>query len=363
METHDSLDEDIAAALSGLGLEEDSTPAEGTLEDETPDEDENPEDSTEEETDEDAEDSDEDAEDEEDSEDDSDEEDDEEGDEEEDEPLQLDDEAVIVLPDGTEVSGADLKGGILRQKDYTRKTQELAQQREQVQEAIDAMEDWYEERSQDPSAWIAEIAQGTPNAHETIAQALVGTGNANVAFASITKTLVESGALDERLVEKLGLTEIAQQATSVASEGRVEALERELQELKQGRTAETEQQAALAELDRQWQGVVTKEGLQFESPEEAQEAQFELYQFMLDNGISSLDIAWDALARRQALAAPAAPAKKASVKKRATETVARKKRAAVVTRKSTGGKTSASPKTDDLNAAADAAYEAVFGGQ
>jgi len=46
--------------------------------------------------------------------------------------LNLKDDALIVI-DGHEISGAEVKRGFLRQADYTRKTQEVAQERQQVQ--------------------------------------------------------------------------------------------------------------------------------------------------------------------------------------------------------------------------------------
>lgn len=48
--------------------------------------------------------------------------------------LKLDDNAEIELADGTTVKLKDLRDGHLRQSDYTRKTQELAEHRRQVQE-------------------------------------------------------------------------------------------------------------------------------------------------------------------------------------------------------------------------------------
>lgn len=47
---------------------------------------------------------------------------------------------VVKLADGTEVPVADLKAGYLRQNDYTRKTQELANERKAVSSDVDRMQ-------------------------------------------------------------------------------------------------------------------------------------------------------------------------------------------------------------------------------
>jgi len=57
------------------------------------------------------------------------------------EPAVIDDDtAVVKLSDGTQVPLADLKSGYLRQNDYTRKTQELANERKTVEADVQRMQ-------------------------------------------------------------------------------------------------------------------------------------------------------------------------------------------------------------------------------
>ena len=51
-----------------------------------------------------------------------------------------DDEVYFTTPDGEEVTLDELKRGFLRQSDYTRKTQEVAQQRQQIEQVAQAFE-------------------------------------------------------------------------------------------------------------------------------------------------------------------------------------------------------------------------------
>ena len=65
----------------------------------------------------------------------------EEGDEEsEDDSIDPDDEVAFVTEDGTEVTLRELKRGFLREQDYTRKTQEIAEQRQKLQQQAQAFE-------------------------------------------------------------------------------------------------------------------------------------------------------------------------------------------------------------------------------
>ena len=66
--------------------------------------------------------------------------DEEEGAEEDEEPDEDPEEVVYTTPEGDEVTLEELKRGYLRQSDYTKKTQEIAQARQQAQTAFEALE-------------------------------------------------------------------------------------------------------------------------------------------------------------------------------------------------------------------------------
>lgn len=53
--------------------------------------------------------------------------------------LTLTDDAKVRLPDGTELTGVELRRGMLREADYTRKTQALAEQRSTLEQTVQAL--------------------------------------------------------------------------------------------------------------------------------------------------------------------------------------------------------------------------------
>lgn len=295
-----------------------------------------------------------------DEEDDADEEDsdaeDEEGDDEG--TLELDEDTVLVIPDGTEVSAKELQGGYLRQADYTRKTQELAEQRKQIEAVYDNMAAWYEERSQNPSAWISEIAQSTDDPAKALADAVASTGNADIAFAGLVRTLVEGGHLADELVQRLGLTKIAEEAKQTAGIDRVKQLEDRLERERQEREQAERQQQILGEYNRQWDGIVQTEGLEFTSEKEEYEAKVDLMRYALNKEIADLPTAWAAMTYERSRQAPKdAPAPKPT-RKRAKDAVDRKRRASASNRQSTASGSSQRPiPKRDLDSAAERALE------
>lgn len=213
--------------------------------------------------------------------------------------------ASIRLPDGTVVP-ADK--AVLMQSDYTRKTQELAQQRkeldnkveefrgyeQQVRQSYDQMRSWYEERASNPSAWIAEIAYQSQDATGIVAKALYD--------------LAESGVLDPKFVETFGL-----KSGVVSEEARRSKIENELNQLKNSmqqkemtekqREAERERQALVqkrAEVyEREWEQIKAKNNLFFKDRVEEIDAKRQLLQFAMENKVTkSLVDAYDLMAVR-----------------------------------------------------------------
>jgi DNA polymerase III alpha subunit (gram-positive type) len=62
--------------------------------------------------------------------------------------LEIPDEALVTLPDGSQATFHELQRGFLREQDYTRKNQELAEQRKGIQEEISQANAQIEQRSQ-----------------------------------------------------------------------------------------------------------------------------------------------------------------------------------------------------------------------
>ena len=213
----------------------------------------------------------------------------------------VDAEATYTLPDGTEVSGAELRDGWLRQADYTRKTQRLAEQRREVETLYERMRDWYESRAADPAMWVDEIAsqaEGSSPA-EVLAETIGRAEDPTAQLAWVIRGLAERGRLDDQFVQQFGLESVVEQGRTVEQESRIERLERELQEERDRGKREQTQQQVLAQLNGQWEAIKDAEGLQYQSAEEESRATLELMTFARDSGIPNLEHAWAARHYRQ----------------------------------------------------------------
>lgn len=240
--------------------------------------------------------------------------------------------AKLKLPDGTIVSA---KKAVLMQADYTRKTQELAEQRktleverqsfdeqkQQVDTLYQQMETWYESRASEPSSWISEIASDSDDATATIAQAI--------------HEMALAGVLDQNFVEAFGIDtgEIAE----IASRSKVDDELAELRNWRESQENEVKRQESIRQraqqYDQEWEQVKLQRGLDFNSKAEELNTKRDLFQFAYENKITqSLLDAYDLMGVR-------APAK-ASVRggqKPSPEVVAKKRALRAVTPKSAAG--------------------------
>jgi hypothetical protein len=239
---------------------------------------------------------------------------------------------VLRLPDGTEVP---VEKAVLLQADYTRKTQELAEQRKQfegevenfgrvqyeVQQAYDQMRGWYEERASNPAGWIEEIVSSSPDPTGTIAKALYD--------------LAHSGRLDPSFVETFGIDsgEVAEKAKSVDNRTPSEIAELrarlDQREMAEAQEFAVRQQASVYQ--SQWDQIKQANGLQFSSPAEEVEAKRELLNFALQSKLTrSLTDAYDLmLVRTGRTVVPkpslaSAPDPEVTAKKKASRAVSRK---------------------------------------
>jgi hypothetical protein len=256
--------------------------------------------------------------------------------------------AVLRLPDGTEV---DSTQAVLLQKDYTKKTQQLAEerkafetQREEVSAAYEQMRGWYEERASDPTGWVQEIVSGTDDPTATIARALYELANA--------------GKLDPAFVATFGID-----AGEVAEKAKVSERDRELDELRKKieqreRTEQEQEQvrAQAAVYQSQWEQIKATHGVQFDSPDAEREAKKELLEFALQAKLGhSLPDAYDLMLVRTGRFNPQSEPKPAG----ADPAVAAKKRASrAVTQRSEGGATAGRP-APKAKSTREAALEAI----
>lgn len=259
-------------------------------------------------------------------------------------PVTVSDDDVIRLPDGTEVP---VKESALRQADYTRKTQELAdkrreleQQTQQVQEQYERLTTWVQERSQDPVKFAAEIASST--------------GDATLGIAKVIRHLADHGQLDESFAEAFGLT-VNKTIDERNPQAEVDELKQQLQQDQEQRQQQERQQQVVQHYLSEWDQIKQSEGLQYRELE-AEKVEFrELIEYARQYRITDLRRAYAARAWEKRKSAPARQTPDPAVR--------RKKRAAsgVTPRSSTATRGGERPAPKDTADAAERAWEQVMG--
>lgn len=221
---------------------------------------------------------------------------------------------TIRLPDGTEVP---VDKAVLFQADYTRKTQELAEQRrefqaereqvEQLQQQVDEtfglMKEWYEPRAANPTMWAQEILSETPDPTRALVKVMYDLAQMR---APDGRTL-----LDPKFVQMFGLDEgdLADTAQAVQRDDELEQLRAKVEQQEQAQQEQARIRAQAAEYQREWDDIKLTNGLEFSTPAEEREAKQELLQFIRQTGIDrSLIDAYDLMQARKARTAPPEPA-------------------------------------------------------
>ena len=236
--------------------------------------------------------------------------------------IEVTEDDIILLPDGTEVN---VKDSALRQADYTRKTQQLAQERKQIEDkqreldtVLSDFESWYQERSANPDRWISEIARSLPDR-----------GVRTQMVARALKELAESGYLEDDFVEMFGLTAgPAAEFAAEPEEDRVARLEAELASQKREKEIEARVRQQAAALQSQWDEIKATYGLTFTDASQEFEAKKETLEFAKANNVPSLTVAYDALQARRQTATPRQPDAATTEKKRASRAITPKSSAA-----------------------------------
>jgi len=237
--------------------------------------------------------------------------------------IEIVDDSRIKLSDGTIVSAKDV---MLRQADYTRKTQEIADERKRIiQEREDFAETlkelrstyeevsaWYDDRSAKPSDWIAEIASEAEDPTATIAAALY--------------ELAQQGVLDKNFVSSFGID-----AEEMAEKAKERKLKTEIDELKTWREQQLEDERRkqmvsqqTARYESEWSKIKLDKDLDFDSPADELNAKRELLQYALENNLTkSLVDAYDLMTVRKPRVVKQAPEETSDVsdKKRASRAV------------------------------------------
>ena len=261
--------------------------------------------------------------------------------------IDVTDGAVLRLPDGTEV---DASQAVLLQKDYTKKTQQLAEerrefeaQREQVSEAYEQMKNWYEERVADPTGWVQEIVSGTDDPTATIARALY--------------ELANQGKLDPAFVATFGIDagEVAEKAKVSERDRELEALKKKVEERERTEQEQQRIREQASVYQQQWDEIKSSHGVTFDSPDAEREAKKELLEFAVQAKLAhSLVDAYDLMLVRRGRSTTLSEPKPA-----ADPQVTAKKRASRAVAQRSGGAGAAAEAPAKPRSTREAALEAI----
>lgn len=210
--------------------------------------------------------------------------------------------AKLKMPDGTLV---DADKAVLMQADYTRKTQELSEQRKafeaekgelesaaaEVYQAYEAAREWYESRAAKPSSWITEIVSESSDPTSTLAKAIYD--------------LAQNGVLDPQFVQSFGI-----ESGEVAQRAKDTELNQELAEIKAWK-AQQEQEVARRDAvqkqaekyEAEWESIKQSRKLNFKDRVEELDVKRHLLQFAMENNLGrSLTDAYDLMTVRNPIA-------------------------------------------------------------
>jgi len=246
-------------------------------------------------------------------------------------PIAVTEADVIVLPDGTEVS---VKEAVLRQADYTRKTQALAEERRVLEAdkatATSAVE--YVENL--TKAWQS-------NQAEVVSGFVASTEDPTLVLSQVIVELAKAEKLDPKFLETFGITPETQEKWSAESKSqselqsvkaRLERFETEKAAAEAAQSARAQEDNLIAEYEDQWAQIKATSGLALD-PNAEVEVKIELLQYALNNDIPNLKAAWKALQYEKSIAKPAANPKKVAVdaKKAATGAISPKSSGSSIT--------------------------------
>jgi hypothetical protein len=259
-------------------------------------------------------------------------------------PVAVTEDDIIVLPDGTEVSVRD---AALRQRDYTRKTQALAEERKAFEdERAQAMTSVdYVNNLQD--AWQR-------NQAEVVSGFVASTEDPTLILSQVIVELAKADRLDPKFIETFGITPEVQErwAAEGKSHSELQDVKSRLSRFEQERAAaeaanatNAEQARLVSEYENQWAQIKATSNLNLD-PLAENETKLELLQYALENEIPNLLVAWKAIQFERGQAKPSTTKVDSSAKKAAT---------GAITPKSTGGSvvTAKAPKNIE-----DAVYQA-----
>ena len=261
-------------------------------------------------------------------------------------PVAVKEDDVIILPDGTEVNVAE---AVLRQADYTRKTQQLSEERKAFEDERSGYSEAVGYVDSLKTAWAS-------NPTDVVAGFVSSATDPTLLFTQVLVELAKADVLDPNFLNTFGITpeirEQWQEKSSRSSEiedvrRRLDSYDAQRNEEQERVNAEYAQQEAIADYERQWVNIKSEFELDVTGKEEL-ELKISILQYASDRGITDLRAAFAAQQYESSKISnvKAAKAAEATDKKRATS---------AVTSKGTSGSLTA-PKV--VSSIEDAAWEA-----
>jgi hypothetical protein len=207
--------------------------------------------------------------------------------------ISLKEDDTIRLPDGSEVS---VKEAALRQADYTRKTQALAEQTKELEAKAQQYTELESYVTSLRDAWQSEPA-------DVVANFIISANDPTTVLAKALVSVAKQGKLDPRFLQQFGINEEVQkkwvEEASANTElndvkKRLSQVEAERQEQAKTQSELAEQEQLVGQIEEQWDNVKAKYGLKL-GPKEELEAKIQLLEYASNKGLFDLDVAYAAL--------------------------------------------------------------------
>lgn len=261
-------------------------------------------------------------------------------------PIAVTESDVIVLPDGTEVS---VKEAALRQADYTRKTQALADERKAVEAEREATRAQVEYVENLTKAWQS-------NQAEVVSGFVASTEDPTLTISQVIVELAKADKLDPQFLQTFGITKDVQEkwAEETKSNSELSEIKTRLNRFEQERAQQdalaaqqAEEAKLVQEYENQWAQIKVENRLNLDPVKEV-EVKLNLLRYALDNDLTNLKVAYKAFKFEESQKAESPKKAAVSAKKEAT---------GAITAKSTGGSVAATRPPSNIEDAAWAAFQ------
>ncbi len=208
-------------------------------------------------------------------------------------PIAVTENDTIVLPDGTTVS---VKEATLRQSDYTRKTQALAEEKRQIEADRSAAQSAVEYVENLTKAWQS-------NQAEVVSGFISSTDDPTLILSQVIVELAKAEKLDPKFLETFGITPETQDkwASEAKNQNELQSVKARLERFENEKASELrsqkekqQEEQLVQEYENQWKNIVIENNIKLE-PQQELDLKLEVLQYALNYGIPNLNAAWKAL--------------------------------------------------------------------